>query len=66
MYLDCLTDKLSADNVHDKLSNGPWTPDNDAKFRKEFSSLKVLSVRLQPSLMLIIDRKSRPPPLFFK
>ena len=35
MYLDCLTDKLSADNVHDKLSNGPWTPDNDAKFRKE-------------------------------
>lgn len=41
MYLDCLTDKLSADNVHDKLSNGPWTPDNDAKFRKEFSSLNI-------------------------
>ena len=41
MYLDCLTDKLSADNVHDKLSNGPWTPDNDAKFRKEVSCLKI-------------------------
>lgn len=41
MYLDCLTDKLSADNVHDKLSYGPWTPDNDAKFRKEVSSLKI-------------------------